>query len=376
MASVLWVAAYAVAWSAAQGQSTSAVERQREYLKTLATPVTIAWRDQELSAALGRLQQLYDVSLWLDRRLDPRQHVQLQVADQPLASVIERTAAQCNAEVVSFQSFLYLGPPHAAQELPTLVALARESVGNTRAAARRMWLAPDNFAWSRLTQPRALIERWAADCDVALHGGEKIPHDLLPDRPHLNVARVDLAVILLQGFDLTCRIDARAGAFQIVDIQRPVQMTRSYSLRRIDQSRVDRVLGAVPRDTAELEDDRLVLTGRVETHDMVAAMLGGGVPETRQQRAARSSTKRPRKRRGQPAYTLKIQSQPVGAVIDQLERQLRLTIVWDAEGDVETVRGQRISCEVREATLDELLTAILEPAGLRAEREGKRVVIK
>jgi type II secretory pathway component HofQ len=73
-------------------------------------------------------------------------------------------------------------------------------------------------------------------------------------------------------------------------------------------------------------------------------------------------------------FTLKIENQPVGRVLDQLARQLNLNVVWSTNPPA----GQQalISCDVRQVDLDGLLEAILEPAGLTSRREGQTVTIQ
>ena len=59
----------------------------------------------------------------------------------------------------------------------------------------------------------------------------------------------------------------------------------------------------------------------------------------------------------------------------QLARQLGLSVTWQLGDDAEAIRATRVSCEVREATLEELFEALLAPAGLAAQRRGNQLVI-
>jgi hypothetical protein len=77
-------------------------------------------------------------------------------------------------------------------------------------------------------------------------------------------------------------------------------------------------------------------------------------------------------------FTLKIDNQPAGRVLDQLARQLQLEVEWDAALEQSPALGREanVSCDVRDADLDELFAAVLTPAGLVFERDGKKVSIR
>jgi hypothetical protein len=77
-------------------------------------------------------------------------------------------------------------------------------------------------------------------------------------------------------------------------------------------------------------------------------------------------------------FTLRIENKPVGAVIDHLAKQLDLEVTWDPalQAGPKTRRDAFVSCEVREANIDGLLKAILSPAKLAFQRDGRRVAIR
>ncbi|HMP05169.1 MAG TPA: hypothetical protein PJ982_02370 [Lacipirellulaceae bacterium] len=70
---------------------------------------------------------------------------------------------------------------------------------------------------------------------------------------------------------------------------------------------------------------------------------------------------------------MRIENQPARRVMEQLAGKLGLTLAW--EGAAAPRSDSLISCDVRDAPLDELLTAILTPAGLEFTRDGTAISI-
>jgi hypothetical protein len=76
-------------------------------------------------------------------------------------------------------------------------------------------------------------------------------------------------------------------------------------------------------------------------------------------------------------YTLRVQEQPVGTVLQELSKRLH----WAIQIDEESIRkagkslDKRVSFSVENAGQEHLLEALLRPAGLDFRLEGERVRI-
>jgi hypothetical protein len=369
--------------SACRAQSQAAVTQQLE--QRLSARVSVAWQGQELATALERLAGVQGLPLWIDRRVDPSTPVELTVTDQPLGDTINALAASHNWAVAPYFGVFYFGPRETAAELLTLSALARQSIAKTPlgrelgaerpAAARSRWLKAEPWSAPRLSEPRELVVQIARAAGAAVVDEQLIPHDLWPARELPAMAPLDRAVLLLSGFDLTCQVSADGKKLQIVPIQRPVQVSHTYTVGRARKSAVDVALAGMTAAKVERTGQGMTLTSRVEDHLRLQAAIRGDRPKDSPRKAPRAS--RPSKPAGQ-RFTLKIENQPAGRVIDQLARQLQLVVEWDAalEKSPKLGREASVSCDVHEADLDELLTAVLSPAGLVFERDGKRLSIR
>lgn len=285
--------------------------------------VTAVWQGQQLGTALERLAGTQHAPLWLDRRVDPRRKVDVQFTDVLFAQALAELAEQHALGVAQLDSVIYVGPRKTARGLATLARRARAAMARAPAAIRQQWLRAAPSSWPRLTQPRALLKRLLEQAGVDLVGDELVAHDLWPARELPPMALVDRVVLILAGFDLTCEISRDGNTCRVVPIVYP-------------------------------------LAG-----DGDAPLAEAGSP-------VRSDTKAVRQQ-----FSLRLENQPVGRVMEQLAGQLKLELFWNDDSLQANNRSRKtlVSCQVEEVDLDELLRSILEQAGLGFTKKGQRVEI-
>jgi hypothetical protein len=147
----------------------------------------------------------------------------------------------------------------------------------------------------------------------------------------------------------------------------PLTVNRRYRLPR-QISNPESILRQVPEARADLKGDTLSVDGRIEDHELLAELLRGQL--------GRKSAGRVQRKTKQ-VYTLRVQEQPVGAVLQQMAAKLD----WSVEIDHESIRAaglsleKRVSFSVENSDADELLNAVLQPAGLDYRRDGERLRI-
>ncbi len=309
----------AIACSLSLSTCSVAKEKQR-----LGRHVTVAWQGQPLSSALERLSETQKISLWLDRRVDPNQRVEASFTDIPLQDVLEKLAEKHSLGISVLDSLVYVGPVQSAHELATLRKRARDALAKASSQARRRWLTETPATWPRLSQPRDLLTSMMEQTEVKLLGSEKIAHDLWDSKKLPRLSLVDRAVLILVGFDLTCQISADGSSCRVVPIQRPLVVEKPYR---------------IPKNPSK-----------------------------------NTTAPRPHAKK---LFSLQLKNQAVGGVIDQLARQLKLQVEWNQEspGGVNRIRQTLVSCDIKNVPLDELLSGILAPAGLKFRSDGKKIEI-
>ena len=285
--------------------------------------LSVTWQGQELGQALERLSDTRHISIWLDRRVDPQQSVQGEFRDLPLFEGLEKIAREHQLSVSQFGPVIYIGPQQSAQELDSLAQQAHGMLASSPTNLRRHWLKAAPSSWPRLSEPRGLLKEWFALSKISLLGDEKIAHDLWQSQELPPLTLVDRTVLLLIGFDLTCQISRDGKRCTVVPIERPLTKVSRKS----------------PKSTF---------------------------------------LKQPSQPAGQQVFTLKLQNQPLGMVLDQLAKQLQLKVSWDKElrTSADVFRKGLVSCDVRNVDFDKLLESILQQADLRCWRDGQRITIE
>jgi hypothetical protein len=338
-------------------------------------PVSVTWQGQQLGPGLDRLAELQQVTVWLDRRVDPSTSVDFSASNRPLLAVFRELAAPRGWSASPVGSVVYFGPAQTADELNTLAAMARQQAARTPAAMRGAWLKSERWSFPRLSQPRELLEGLAKSAGASVIKAELVPLDLWPARSLPPMPVIDRVVLVLSGFDLTCELSADGRRLTVVPIKRPVQISREYAIPTARATEIERLLAAMPAVKGERRGQRLVVSARVEQHDELTAALRG---ETKPAAQSSPPMARPETRLADQRFTLRIENQPVGAVIDQLAKQLGLEVTWDQSLPTAGTASRKAlaSCEVREASLDGLLKAVLAPAQLTFQRDGQKVSIR
>ncbi len=292
---------------------------------TLNQQLSVTWRELPLQMALDRLAQVSQVTVWLDRRVDPQQQIDLELRDASTQQILQQLAQHCDLGFLVVDSIVYLGPKQSAHDLPVLLQQARKSLSKAPRQMRKRWLRAEAKTIPRLAQPRRWLAQSLNEAGISLLDQEKIPHDLWRKKELPPLAMVDRIVLLLVGFDRTCEMTPDGKTCRIVAISHPVAIGRKSKK---------------------------------------------GLPQRPLQRRPSGAV--------QKVFSLRLQNQPVGQVVEQLARQLQLEVLWDeptASGKAIS-RKTPISCEVHNASLEELLQSVLTPAGLQFQWQGKKIKIQ
>jgi hypothetical protein len=300
----------------------AATNRAVDGVSARGAAVSVEWRELPLSDAIRRLKSVETVELLLDRRVDPNQRISLEVAHAQADEIIARIAEVCSLGHARIGQLFYLGPRQTAERLTALARARRREVNKLPADARQSLSERRRIAWPQLTEPRGLVTRLVEDHGWRITRGERIPHDLWAAGALPSMALADQLTILLAGFDLTYRIVPDQQTIEIVPV---------------DWASIAAVPAAVP-------------------------------PKERPRRTAPGD---------QQVFTLRVENQPVGKVLEQLAQRLG----WQLTVDDAAIRAAgrsldvHVSFTVEKANEDELLEAILKPARLKAERDGRSVRI-
>ncbi len=317
----------------------------------LGQSVSVHWNDVPLRDAVERLSQSQRLCVWLDRRVDPTIEVSLSANDESLASVLDHLAARVDGAYVAIGDIVYVGPAKSARDARTVLELCRQETLRLNASRRRAMQRRLRLEISRLAQPRELVEQVSGSAGLQVEASI-VPHDL---RRALSIPAMptsDILGLLLLEFDLTWQASDDGRSIEVVPIERPVTVRRRYDRKQLENV----PSGTIATDAviADPNGQQSWIDARVEVHDTIVG------------RRRDAPIQRPDSTR--QVYSLRVKQQPIGPILEQLAKQLKLQLDM---GDIDdTTRSQRVSFEVANADLDELLQAACESCGLTCEREG------
>ena len=144
-------------------------------------------------------------------------------------------------------------------------------------------------------------------------------------------------------------------------LRKDVTLRRSYELRANPSQLVAKLRQLFPDAQYTTARNQLTAVGKYEVHDAIKRLLSGKKVTTR---TVTESDKR---------YTLAVENQPLGGVLKAVAMQLNLTVRFDPR--VAGKLNALISFNVKDATRDQLIEAIVQPAGLAFKIEDARLKV-
>jgi hypothetical protein len=237
-------------------------------------------------------------------------------------------ASQLGLGVGHLGKVIYLGPNETADQLRAVAALRTKDVARLPAELRTAVAGKRRMSWPRLAEPRQLVASIAQENGLKVVQAELIPHDLWQagELPELTMA--ERLSVLLMGFDLTFEIRPAERAIVIVPLKIPAPAQAAG-------------VGSVDRPAQK----------------------------------ATTTTRPPRGKK--QVYTLRVEEKPVGAVLRQLGERLKWTIQIDETAIQAAGKSlnQNVSFSVTDADREQLLAALLTPAGLEYRIEGEQIFV-
>jgi hypothetical protein len=332
----------------------------------LAKPVTIAWENRPLRDGLLRLSEAHKVAIWLDRRVDPGLPQDVNLNQVSLDIALRGIAAQNHLGISVVGDVVYLGPSETASKLRTLSMLRADEAKRLPASARAKALNRQSWKWAELTTPQQLLIELLAAGSVTAKNAETIPHDLWPANDLPPLSWTDRMTLLLAQFGKTFAWRESGAKLEIVAIPSEVSVERSYPLGAKAAEARQKLLELFPNVQIELQGNTLVLRGSGEAHD-AAALLASGRP-------AHKTDVRP----GEQRYTLRLQEIPLAKALESLEPKLAVQFDWDPAvmQSAEIDMNQRVSLDVQEVSLDQLVEKLLSGAKIVFHRQGSKFTLQ
>jgi len=330
--------------------------------KQLDQPVSFTWSGTPLRKALENLSQLQQVAVYIDRRVDPGREVELACDNRPLKEAFGLLAQHTHLGVCLFGPIVYFGPADYTARLRTLAELRREDLRKLPSAVGRQFSSAKRMQWDDFAQPRKLIEQLGQASGIEISGADRIPHDLWAGADLPPLALIDRFTLLLGQFGLTFKISADAKTITLVPIPDDLALVRDYPGGRQPKVVAKKFSALVPNARIKVVGKKVFVRGLLEDHER----LRDGPKSSGQPKSAPTELDKQR-------FTVREAKGPVRELINQLAGQLKLEVRVDRKAleQAGISLDQRVTFSVTDATVDELLQAVLKPAGLTFRRDGQ-----
>ncbi|REJ90563.1 MAG: hypothetical protein DWQ35_16205 [Planctomycetota bacterium] len=348
------MAAAAFVWCGLAAEAVDATDWLRgPALRTrLESPIHLTWNGRELKEGLVAVSKQLRVAVFLDRRVDPHQRIDVAAENVSVGELLTTIAAEAKLGHAWIGPVLYFGPRDTARRLPEVLNRRRREVANLAAPQRRLLRRRRAVTWPRLTTPTDVLREVNATYDVRLDDSAALPHDLWGATELPPLSFVEQVTLVTIGFDLTFQWEEPA---------------RSYRL--------------VPFPAAEKSDDAARPTTEPDRRAVAAA---SEAPEATRRDEQVADIERRR-------ITLRVAEARLESLLAHLEGQLGLQfelaeanggerdnatagLAGDQDGPG-SLLSQRVTLEVSEATVDEFLSQLFANTGLRFRREGLTVYV-
>jgi hypothetical protein len=352
------------------------------FRRALDQSIAASWDNDNLRGICLGIERAQRVSIVLDRRLDPSASRSLRVTGETLLSCIQRLAAESDAGATVIGNAAYLGPRDTAAHLRTLVALRRQELFDKRGEipeSRQIALThPITFRWSDFDRPADLVGRLAGEYMLSVEGLDYVPHDLWAGGVLPETTAIEGLSLLLAQFELTFSWIDRARGVRIEPFPRRIVIDNAYDPPRgaPPATALARWKEEIPELDARIENGKIVVSGTEEQHEVVNRVRRGGRANDKTISREGAKPKPLDKQR----FSGKIQNIPASAVLKDLETpdKGQLTFEYDrAEFKAAGIDLDKpVTLELKEAKIEDLLKATLDPLGVTFEMHGRTVKLR
>ena len=307
---------------------------------------------------------------WIDTRINPEQEVSFNTNFKSIRGVLDDVCHQQHLSWVECGRGIFLTDEATAKILPMLLEWQRQQLGLVGISSdeKIIWLKDTLVHWPLLSRPVDLCQSLVKERQVKLTGWEKIPHDVLAPGRNAELSQLEQMQTLLVQYGLTW-VWKNKNELEIV----PIMELGRLSIKYVPDVAKKQVYLDFAKRLVDLEINEQaktwVVSGTViqqaEFHYFQRKHL-----VSREENVASTSKLKNRK------FTLRVDN---GKVLDILQsfKDSQLNISWDenifSNNDVKF--DIRVSINIKDASLDEMLKQILEPAGLTYSLKDEEITI-
>ncbi len=138
-------------------------------------PFSISWQKAPLRNRIGGLARQQGISVFLDRRVDPRTPINLMASNVTMEQLLLQVCDQHNLGFCRLGDNFYLGPKQSADRL----LAGSEDAAKTARKASNTLLKKTTSKWPDLTTPEEALNAILAESELNVENIDLLPHDLM-----------------------------------------------------------------------------------------------------------------------------------------------------------------------------------------------------
>ncbi len=335
-----------------------------KFLKTYTTlqqSSSQVFENVTLRNTLENIESAMNVAIWLDRRIDGEQLVQLKSGQRTFFECVQAICSQTNTEIAWLENILYIAPSHQSSKIETAywkLMTERDCETWRKKGTPLQWDAP--------SEVKSIFEQCKKSLSVKIEGLDRIEHDLWAPKSIPEASLAAQWTCLLSGFDRSLKTVNRQN-FAIESIPETSDVVFDYSsqIQKMKPTQIQEWKAAWPTAVPKSGGKK----GSTSIKAPVAAHRAIVVAGLADKLAAINKPPDFEKLR----YTLDHDGELAG-LIGPLGKQIGLTIApWPLPPEM---AKRQVRVHVKEASIDEILSKIAKQTDLQIKRTDKTVSIQ
>ena len=350
----------------------------RNFRRALTQPFTASWSNVGIRAILQRIQSTQNISIILDRRIDPSLKLTIDIQNLSLEAGLKKIASESHANMGVVGNNIYIGPPQAVSNLMTLLELKQEDLQNLTDSqaslkSRVLFLSrKKTFHYQDLETPAEILKQITDAYQITLSDPKRIPHDLWANGSLTAVnANQALSLILIQ-FGFTYQWGQQGRQIQLEPVPDIVTMKKTYLPRKSSVAAlVTQLEQAFPELTVVPSGKTVTVQASHELHEKIKQLLNP-TRTSRNSKPAKVDTVPIQRRK----FTLRVKQVPLIAIMKKLEQS---GITFEYNASQFTTAGidlnKLIDVTVKDAKPPEFFDALFNPLNLNYQIQGTKVIL-
>lgn len=331
-------------------------------LSKLASTVSFNWSGRELRTGLRELSQTFNVSIWLDRRIDPNTSIDFQVEMDSVSlwQALGTIAEQASAKPVLIENVVCFAPTESADRIARSAAMLHVQLSQQSSGQA----VGQKFSWPELSSSNDILSSIARQWSIQISG--ELPHDLFHagELPTPCTLATQLT-LLAGGFELEASSSGNGLRLETLGSSTTWKSVYPKSALNVNAARRTSIVNIrrqYPGSKYAESNGHVELQGPADYH---VAML---LPKSTKRRNTPSDILKQR-------WGFEVANHSAEMVIEYLSKQIGFQLKWSA-ACTPASKAQVITLKVDQASLDDILTAFNDASELRATRSGLVVTIQ